>query len=216
MHNWRKRDIICRCRDLCHDFGSTDVSESKTVNKSCVAIIVSWNRLISFFIQDVRSSADRDFSFNITYREFTAEMIQELISHSLYCSQKIKYDCYKAPLELHSATWFLSSMESDIVDYLGNVKRGTCLCAGTQLHPAKCRVWCERLFWILCFAFHFSYCCWFLLIADKITFLYNVFTVLWAIFILVTNLINTRNVLVSTDIFLCVLLHIHLIWNAVY
>lgn len=78
---------------------------------------------------DVRSSADKDFRFNITYREFTAEMIQELISHSLYCNQKIKYDCYKAPLELHSATWFLSSMESDIIDYLGNVKRGTCLCA---------------------------------------------------------------------------------------
>ncbi|XP_023715268.1 EGF and laminin G domain-containing protein isoform X5 [Cryptotermes secundus] len=78
---------------------------------------------------DVRSSTDKDFSFNITYREFTAEMMQELISHSLYCSQKIKYDCYKAPLELHSATWFVSSMESDIVDYLGNVKRGACPCA---------------------------------------------------------------------------------------
>jgi len=146
-----------------HDFGNTDVSESKTVKKSSVAIIISWNRLISFFIQDVRSSADRDFSFNITYREFTAEMIQELISHSLYCSQKIKYDCYKAPLELHSATWFLSSMESDLIDYLGNVKRGTCLCAGIWLHPAKRRVWCKHLFWILCFVFHFSYCCWFLL-----------------------------------------------------
>lgn len=136
-------------------------------------IIINWNRLISFFIQDVRSSADRDFSFNITYREFTAEMIQELISHSLYCSQKIKYDCYKAPLELHSATWFLSSMESDIIDYLGNVKRGTCLCAGTQLCLAKCRVWCKHLFWFLCFTFHFSYYCWFLLIAHKITLFYN-------------------------------------------
>jgi len=84
----------------------------------------------------VRSSTDRDFSFNITYREFTAEMMQELISHSLYCSQKIKYDCYKAPLELHSATWFVSSMESDIVDYLGSVKRGACPCAGT-LHTSN-------------------------------------------------------------------------------
>jgi hypothetical protein len=126
-----------------------------------------------FFFQDVRSSADRDFSFNITYREFTAEMIQELISHSLYCSQKIKYDCYKAPLELHSATWFLSSMESDIIDYLGNMKRGTCPCAGTQLCSPKCRVWCEHLFWIHCFMFHFSCCCWFLLIADKITLFYH-------------------------------------------
>ena len=47
-----------------------------------------------FFIQVVRSSADGDFSFIITYREFTAEMLQELISHSLYCSQQTKHDCY--------------------------------------------------------------------------------------------------------------------------
>lgn len=51
-------------------------------------------------------------------------MLQELISHSLYCSQYIKYDCYKAPLELHSATWFISSAHNGTVDYLGNVKRG--------------------------------------------------------------------------------------------
>lgn len=98
------------------------------------------------FVQDVRSSTDKDFSFNITYREFTAEMMQELISHSLYCSQKIKYDCYKAPLELHSATWFVSSMESDIVDYLGNVKRGACPCAGTLTHPIKSPTCCPSNF----------------------------------------------------------------------
>ena len=51
-------------------------------------------------------------------------MLQELISHSLYCLQYIKYDCYKAPLELHSATWFISSAHNGTVDYLGNVKRG--------------------------------------------------------------------------------------------
>ncbi|XP_069674286.1 axotactin isoform X2 [Periplaneta americana] len=78
---------------------------------------------------DVRSSTDKDFSFTIKYREFTAEMLQELISHSLNCSQYIKYDCYKAPLDLHSATWFISSIETDQVDFLGNVKRGACPCA---------------------------------------------------------------------------------------
>lgn len=72
---------------------------------------------------DVRSARDDDFSFDIKYREFSPEMLQELISHSLYCSQYIKYDCLKAPLELHSATWFTSSNENSIVDYLGNVKR---------------------------------------------------------------------------------------------
>ncbi|XP_068984202.1 axotactin isoform X5 [Bombus flavifrons] len=76
---------------------------------------------------DVRSTAESDFSFDIKYREFTAEMLQELISHSLYCSQYIKYDCYKAPLELHSATWFISS-KGTTVDYIGNVTRGSCPC----------------------------------------------------------------------------------------
>ncbi|CAB3260316.1 unnamed protein product [Arctia plantaginis] len=76
---------------------------------------------------DVRSAIGQDFSFNIKYREFTAEMLQELISHSLYCRQYIKYDCMKAPLELHSATWFISS-SNNTVDFLGSVKRGYCPC----------------------------------------------------------------------------------------
>ncbi|XP_052893311.1 axotactin [Anopheles moucheti] len=77
---------------------------------------------------DVRSASDEDFSFNIQYREFSAEMLQELISHSLYCTQYIKYDCIKAPLELHSSTWFKSSSNNNTVDSLGEVKRGTCPC----------------------------------------------------------------------------------------
>ncbi|XP_008214115.1 uncharacterized protein LOC100115644 isoform X3 [Nasonia vitripennis] len=76
---------------------------------------------------DVRSITESDFSFSISYVQFTAEMLQELISHSLYCSQYVKYDCYKAPLELHSATWFLSSKGTP-VDYIGNVNRGSCPC----------------------------------------------------------------------------------------
>lgn len=74
----------------------------------------------------MRGKSEADFSFTIKYREFSSEMLQELISHSLYCSQYIKYDCYKAPLELHSATWFVSSARNGTVDYLGNVKRGMC------------------------------------------------------------------------------------------
>ncbi|KAM3960760.1 axotactin [Aphomia sociella] len=76
---------------------------------------------------DVRSALGQDFSFKIKYREFTAEMLQELISHSLFCRQYIKYDCNMAPLELHSATWFISS-SNDTVDFIGNVKRGYCPC----------------------------------------------------------------------------------------
>ncbi|XP_013140264.1 PREDICTED: contactin-associated protein like 5-3 isoform X2 [Papilio polytes] len=87
---------------------------------------------------DVRSASGQDFSFKIKYREFSAEMIQELISHSLFCRQYIKYDCNMAPLELHSATWFISS-SNDTVDYLGNVKRGYCPCGvnATCVNPTK-------------------------------------------------------------------------------
>ncbi|XP_034105245.1 axotactin isoform X1 [Drosophila albomicans] len=78
---------------------------------------------------DVRSARETDFSFNIRYREFSPHMLQELISHSLYCTQYIKYDCYRAQLELHSATWFTSSAKNLTVDFLGNVKRGACPCS---------------------------------------------------------------------------------------
>ncbi|XP_055915475.1 axotactin isoform X2 [Eupeodes corollae] len=81
---------------------------------------------------DVRSANDIDFSYNIRYREFSPEMLQELISHSLYCTQYIKYDCFRAPLELHSATWFISSSNNNTVDFLGNVKRGACPCSDNK------------------------------------------------------------------------------------
>lgn len=72
---------------------------------------------------DVRKTMFEDFSYNIIYREFSAEMLQELISHSLYCTQSIRYECFKAPLDLHSATWFQSSYENTTVDAIGSVKR---------------------------------------------------------------------------------------------
>ncbi|XP_065161032.1 axotactin-like isoform X1 [Atheta coriaria] len=90
---------------------------------------------------DVRSPSEKDFSFSIKYREFTADMLQELVSHSLNCSQYIKYDCLKAPLELHSATWFISSA-NQTVDFIGDVKRGTCPCSVSQRceNPSQ---WCN-------------------------------------------------------------------------
>ncbi|KAL7024734.1 hypothetical protein ACKWTF_013185 [Chironomus riparius] len=79
---------------------------------------------------DVRSTALDDFSFDIKYREFSPEMLQELISHSLYCTQNIRYDCLKAPLDLNSATWFKSSHKNSttIIDFIGESKRGSCTC----------------------------------------------------------------------------------------
>jgi hypothetical protein len=79
---------------------------------------------------DVRSQAFEDFFYEIKYPQFTAEMLQELISHSLYCTQYIKYDCLKAPLDLNSATWFKSSHNnnSTIIDFIGSSKRGSCPC----------------------------------------------------------------------------------------
>lgn len=40
---------------------------------------------------DVRSKSEKDFTFTIKYREFDAEMLQELVSHSLNCSQYVRY-----------------------------------------------------------------------------------------------------------------------------
>lgn len=90
---------------------------------------------------DVRSTKERDFSFNIKYREFSADMLQELISHSLNCSQQIQYGCLNAPLDLHTSTWFVSSANKTI-DFIGEVKRGRCPCSiGKQCDNAT--QWCN-------------------------------------------------------------------------
>ncbi|CAG9857429.1 unnamed protein product [Phyllotreta striolata] len=90
---------------------------------------------------DVRSGSEEDFAFTIRYREFGAEMLQELVSHSLNCSQYVRYDCQKAPLGLHSATWFVSSA-NETVDYVGDVKRGTCPCSIGKKCENKSQ-WCN-------------------------------------------------------------------------
>ena len=69
-----------------------------------------------------------DVMFNLTYREFSAEMLQSLISQSLRCSQAIRYDCYRSPLELHSYTWFRSAA-GNLIDSLGDAKPGRCTCS---------------------------------------------------------------------------------------
>ena len=73
-----------------------------------------------------------DVVFNLTYREFSAEMLQSLISQSLHCRQAIRYDCYKSPLELHSYTWFRSAA-GNLIDSLGDAKPGRCPCS--SLYP---------------------------------------------------------------------------------
>ncbi|CAG9818527.1 unnamed protein product [Phaedon cochleariae] len=90
---------------------------------------------------DVRSPSEEDFSFSIKYREFDAEMLQELVRHSLNCSQYVRYDCQRAPLELHSATWFVSSA-NQTVDFIGDVKRGTCPCSIGKKCENKSQ-WCN-------------------------------------------------------------------------
>ena len=71
-----------------------------------------------------------DVVFNLTYREFSAEMLQSLISQSLHCKQNIRYDCYKAPLELHSYTWFRSAA-GNLLDSIpmGKAQPGRCPCS---------------------------------------------------------------------------------------
>jgi len=60
-------------------------------------------------------------------------MLKELISHSLHCSQYIKYDCYKAPLDLHSATWFTSAAQEELINFIGYAKRGSCPCSSINI-----------------------------------------------------------------------------------
>jgi hypothetical protein len=39
-----------------------------------------------------------NYYLNVTYRDFTPEMLHSLIMHSKQCSQYIKYECNSAPL----------------------------------------------------------------------------------------------------------------------
>ncbi|XP_059351285.1 axotactin-like isoform X3 [Daphnia carinata] len=82
---------------------------------------------------EIRGLSMDDVVFNLTYREFSAEMLQSLISQSLQCKQILRYDCYKAPIELHSYTWFRSAA-GNLLDSipLGKAKPGRCPCSQNQ------------------------------------------------------------------------------------
>lgn len=71
-----------------------------------------------------------DFVLDLTYREFSSEMLLSLISQSVQCSQHIKYDCYKAKLGLFQYTSFKSAdpRESKVVS-IGDASRGSCPCS---------------------------------------------------------------------------------------
>ncbi|KAI8426434.1 hypothetical protein MSG28_005270, partial [Choristoneura fumiferana] len=121
----REDRVICNCESTgyigqnCH---------FATFRKTCEELaLLGYTRNDVYLIDIDGNGKFPPAHVKIKYREFTAEMLQELISHSLFCRQYIKYDCNMAPLELHSATWFVSS-SSDTVDYLGDVKRGYCSC----------------------------------------------------------------------------------------
>ena len=96
-------------------------------------LIFKHNRLLFTYdgpIQEIRGRSMYDVVFNLTYREFSPEMLQSLISQSLQCKQILRYDCFRAPLELHSYTWFRSAA-GNLLDSIpsGKAQPGRCPCS---------------------------------------------------------------------------------------
>ncbi|GFR22715.1 protocadherin-like wing polarity protein stan [Trichonephila clavata] len=79
----------------------------------------------------VRKAGMKSFSIDVTYREFTPEMLQSLVKHSKVCFQHIKYECFKAPLGLRTFTWMESSGSSRYITSIGSQSEG-CKCAETR------------------------------------------------------------------------------------
>ncbi|XP_064487198.1 axotactin-like isoform X2 [Ornithodoros turicata] len=77
----------------------------------------------------VRKYGLEGFYMDITYREFTSEMLQSLILASKQCYQHISYECFKAPLGLQSYTWMESSANRHYVSSVGSEHPGWCQCA---------------------------------------------------------------------------------------
>ena len=70
-----------------------------------------------------------DFKLELSYREFTPEMLMSLVSQSVQCHQHIKFDCFRAKLGLHQYTWFQSAdVRSKNVISIGDMPSGTCPC----------------------------------------------------------------------------------------
>ncbi|XP_040076632.3 contactin-associated protein-like 5 isoform X2 [Ixodes scapularis] len=80
----------------------------------------------------VRKYGLEGFYMDITYREFTPEMLQSLIYASKQCYQHITYECFKAPLGLQSYTWMESSADNRYVSSIGSDHPAWCQCAETR------------------------------------------------------------------------------------
>ncbi|KAH7976432.1 hypothetical protein HPB52_013839 [Rhipicephalus sanguineus] len=80
----------------------------------------------------VRKYGLEGFYMDITYREFTPEMLQSLIHASKQCYQHITYECFKAPLGLESYTWLESSSGRHYVTSIGSGRPAWCQCAETR------------------------------------------------------------------------------------
>ncbi|XP_077547091.1 axotactin isoform X2 [Haemaphysalis longicornis] len=80
----------------------------------------------------VRKYGLEGFYMDITYREFTPEMLQSLILASKQCYQHISYECFKAPLGLESYTWMESSARRHYVSSIGSGRPAWCQCGETR------------------------------------------------------------------------------------
>lgn len=78
-----------------------------------------------------RKNSMKDFYIDITYRDFTINMLEYLISKSKKCSQKIRYECYKVPFRLMSLTWLQSAKGSLVKNIKGSVN-GNCICNANE------------------------------------------------------------------------------------
>ncbi|XP_021943509.1 contactin-associated protein-like 5 isoform X2 [Folsomia candida] len=90
---------------------------------------------------DVWGMNKSDFKLELSYREFTSEMLLSLISQSVQCSQHIKFDCFKAKLGLYQFTWFKSAdPNAPKVVSIGDARRNTCPCyeADTCVKGEQC------------------------------------------------------------------------------
>ncbi|GAB6026571.1 hypothetical protein CHUAL_012986 [Chamberlinius hualienensis] len=92
----------------------------------------------------VRRQGLKSFRMEVTYRNFTPEMLQTLIRHSKNCTQSVKYQCRNAPLGLRTYTWFRTSYKHSYMTSFGTNKDGFCKCgiAGNCSNPGS-RCMCD-------------------------------------------------------------------------
>jgi len=75
------------------------------------------------------NGSESDFKLDLTYREFSPEMLLALISQSVQCTQHIKFDCHKVKLGLHQYSWFKPADPNAFkVVSIGDARRNTCPC----------------------------------------------------------------------------------------